>query len=117
MKWDDIIKNFIIYKFKDKCKLKIEGKKIIVTPGMINVGMMEIDANLEFGNNIAKVCDYVILIKNESSIYVYEGIISRNYNKENIIIVEDAKEASNEVFKIAKDKDIVLFESDIIIDK
>ena len=94
-----------------------EGKKIIVTPGMINLGMMELDANFEFGNNIAKVCDYVILIKNESSKYVYEGIISQNYNKDNIIIVEDAKQASKEVFKIAKEKDIVLFESDIIIDK
>ncbi|WP_313756992.1 UDP-N-acetylmuramoyl-tripeptide--D-alanyl-D-alanine ligase [Tissierella sp.] len=39
-----------------------EGRKIIVTPGMVELGSMEEEANKELGISIGKVCDYVILI-------------------------------------------------------
>ena len=33
------------------------GKKIIVTPGMIELGSEQYELNLEFGKQIADVCD------------------------------------------------------------
>ena len=39
-----------------------EGRKIIVTPGMVELGAREEEANRELGTNIGKVCDYAILV-------------------------------------------------------
>ena len=90
-----------------------EGKKIIVTPGMIELGEMEVPANREFGVNIGKVCDYVILVGKKRTEHIYEGLMETNFNKENIFVVNNLEEATAQIGKIAKAKDVVLFENDL----
>lgn len=90
-----------------------EGKKIIVTPGMVELGEMEEEANREFGNNIGKVCDYVILIGQERTKPIYEGLMEVNYNESNIFVVNNLDEASVHIGRLAKPKDVVLFENDL----
>ena len=51
----------------DMLKL-MPGKRVIVTPGMIELGSREYELNLELGRQIAKVCDEVILVNGEGSI-------------------------------------------------
>ena len=38
------------------------GRRILVTPGMVELGTSEDEHNQEFGAHAAKVCDYVILV-------------------------------------------------------
>lgn len=90
-----------------------EGKKIIVTPGMIELGEMEETANREFGVNIGKVCDYCILVGEKRTEPIYEGLMETNYNKDNIFVVNNLDEATAIIGKIAKPKDVVLFENDL----
>ncbi|MBC8589490.1 UDP-N-acetylmuramoyl-tripeptide--D-alanyl-D-alanine ligase [Tissierellaceae bacterium BX21] len=90
-----------------------EGKKIIVTPGMIELGEIEESANREFGVNIGKVCDYVILVGEKRTRPIYEGLMETNYNKSNIFTVNNLDEATVQIAKIAKPKDVVLFENDL----
>lgn len=90
-----------------------EGKKIIVTPGMVELGEMEEEANREFGNNIGKVCDYVILVGENRTKPIYQGLMEVNYNPQNIFIVNTLDEASNYIGRIAKAKDVILFENDL----
>ena len=90
-----------------------EGRKIIVTPGMVELGTMEEEANREFGTNIGKVCDYVILVGEKRTIPIYEGLMEINYNKEDIFVVANLDEASAQIQKLARPKDIVLFENDL----
>lgn len=90
-----------------------EGKKIIVTPGMGNLGKVEEKANREFGSSIGKVCDYVILIGKERTKTIYEGLIEVNFNPQNIFIVNDLTQASSKIDEVSKAKDIVLFENGI----
>lgn len=90
-----------------------EGKKIIVTPGMIELGEMEEAANREFGVNIGKVCDYVILVGEKRTKPIYEGIMETNYKEANIFVVNNLEEATSQIGKIAKPKDVVLFENDL----
>lgn len=90
-----------------------EGRKIIVTPGMVELGAMEEEANKEFGTQIGKVCDYVILIGEKRTFPIYEGLMEVSYNKENILIAKDLDEATIYIQKIARPKDIVLFENDL----
>lgn len=96
----------VLSQFKD-------GKKIIVTPGMIELGEMEESANREFGINIGKVCDYAILVGEKRTKPIYEGLMETNYNKDNVFTVNNLEEATAIIGKIAKPKDVVLFENDL----
>lgn len=90
-----------------------EGNKIVITPGMIELGDMEESANREFGMNMAKVCDYVILIGEKRTIPIYQGLISTGFNPSNIFTVHNLDEATLQLGKITKPKDVVLFENDL----
>src|SRR5699024_10937414 len=89
------------------------GRKIIVTPGMVELGAMEKEANNEFGVNIGKVCDYVILIGEKRTVPIYEGLMEAGYNEDNIFVVNNLDQATLQIGKIAKPKDVVLFENDL----
>lgn len=96
----------VISQFKD-------GRKIIVTPGMIELGAMEEDANREFGNNIGKVCDYAILVGEKRTKPIYDGLMEVSFNPANIFIVNNLDEATEILGKITRPKDVVLFENDL----
>lgn len=90
-----------------------EGRKIIVTPGMVELGEREEEANKEFGINIGKVCDFVILVGDKRTKPIYDGLMEMGYNKDNIFVVNSLDEATSRIQKIAKPKDVVLFENDL----
>ncbi|MCR3956002.1 MAG: UDP-N-acetylmuramoyl-tripeptide--D-alanyl-D-alanine ligase [Gudongella sp.] len=90
-----------------------EGRKIIVTPGMIELGEMEESANHEFGVNIGKVCDYVILVGEQRTRPIYKGLMDTSFNPANIFVVNNLQEATEEIGKITKPRDVVLFENDL----
>ena len=63
-----------------------EGRKIIVTPGMVELGAMEEEANREFGINIGKVCDYAILVGEKRTRPIYEGLMEVNLIKKTFLL-------------------------------
>lgn len=90
----------------------MNGIKIIVTPGMIELGNMENEENKNFGKYMSKIVDYVILIGKKMTKTIYEGLIEENYRKENIFILNDIQDA----FKIINGiigKKYVLLENDL----
>ena len=90
-----------------------EGRKIIVTPGMVELGEREEEANKEFGISIGKVCDFVILVGKKRTKPIYDGLMEMGYNKDNIFVVNSLDEATSRIQNIAKPKDVVLFENDL----
>ena len=91
------------------------GDKVVVTPGMIELGDKEADYNKEFGKQIAKSrADYVILVGKKQSKDIYEGLIEENYDQEKIIILNDVKEAYRIINSLKGKNDIyALFENDL----
>ncbi len=96
----------VLSEFKD-------SRKIIVTPGMVGLGAMEDESNIEFGENIGKECDYAILIGKERTKSIYEGLINSNFNEANILIAENSEQAIDYINKLAKENDVILFENDL----
>lgn len=90
-----------------------EGNKIIVTPGMVELGEQEEKANKDFGKSIAKTCDFAILVGQNRTKPIYEGLIDAGFSKEKIYLVNRLDEATQHIQKIAKPKDVVLFENDL----
>ncbi len=94
-------------------KLFKGGKKIIVTPGLVELGNKENEENYNFGKNLAKVADYVIIVNNTNYEQIYNGLISENFNTNNIIAVSSIIEAKLKIKEIARKNDIILFENDL----
>lgn len=101
------------------CKMALEvlnmmpGKHVIVTPGMIEVGVKEYEVNKEFGRQIADNTDEVILIGEEKTKPIYEGLIEKNYPKDKIHILNDVMDAFPLMLKLKESSTYVLLENDL----
>ncbi len=92
----------------------MNGIKIVVTPGMIELKDKEHYYNKEFGKQIAKVADYVILIGEKRTLPIYEGLKEENYPEEKIIIYNNVKQSYEFINKLKVKNDIyALYENDL----
>lgn len=91
----------------------MDGKKIIVTPGMIELGDKQYEYNMEFGRQIAKVCDEVILIGEEQTKPILDGLRKEKYNEDKIHILNDVKEAFPLMRKLSGKVTYALLENDL----
>jgi UDP-N-acetylmuramoyl-tripeptide--D-alanyl-D-alanine ligase len=89
------------------------GKKIIVTPGMTELGEMEYELNKTFGNHIAQICDEVVLVGKTQTKPIQDGLMESKYNKKNIHILNDVKEAFVLIQKLKEGETYVLLENDL----
>src|SRR5665648_989185 len=90
-----------------------KNKKIIVTPGMVELGEIEYEENKKFGVKIGKTCDYAVLVGPIRTKAINEGIVESGFNSENIFIVNSLKESEEILKKLLKTGDVVLFENDL----
>ena len=89
------------------------GKKIIVTPGMIEMGSEEYEINKTFGKQLADACDEVILIGEKQTKPIYDGLIEKKYPKNKIHILDDVKLAFPLFNRLAEKETYVLLENDL----
>lgn len=89
------------------------GKHIVVTPGMIEIGKKEDACNREFGQEIAQVCDEVILIGKEKTKAIYEGILEKGFDSSNIRVYNDVMDAFAYLKEINGEETYVLLENDL----
>ncbi len=93
---------------------EFEGTKIIVTPGLIELGGDEEKYNFEFGEYMCDTCDYIFLVNSTISKYVLNGINSKKYNKDKIFMVNSPQEAITQITSFGlNDKVTVLLENDL----
>lgn len=92
----------------------MNGDKVVVTPGMVELGDSEEELNKEFGKQIASVADKVILIGKNRTKPIYEGLLEKGYNEKNIYILNDVREAYTILNTLKNKKDLyALFENDL----
>lgn len=91
-----------------------QGKKIIVTPGMIELGSVQFEENRKFGENIAKVCDFAVLVGKKQAEPINKGLLDAGFPAEKIYIANDLTDAANKAFSLFPDEEkVVLFENDL----
>jgi UDP-N-acetylmuramoyl-tripeptide--D-alanyl-D-alanine ligase len=91
------------------------GVKILITPGMIELGSKQYEYNYEFGVYATKVCDYIILVGKAQTKPIQEGIVSTSYDKNKLVIVDTIQQAMKEVENIETNnvQKIILLEKDL----
>lgn len=94
----------------------MDGDKVVVTPGMIELGEKEEEYNREFGKQIATIskANYVILVGKKKTKPIYEGLLLNGFKEENVILTNDVKEAYTIINGLKGKKDLyALFENDL----
>ena len=92
-----------------------DGVKILVTPGMIELGEKQDECNRIFGTQASKVCDYVVLVGEKQTKSIYQGLLDANYSTTKIIVANNLKDALKAVENIKTNnlQKIVLLENDL----
>ncbi len=94
-------------------KLFKTGNKIVITPGLVDLGNKEKEENIKFGNNLADVANYVIIVNKTNQESIKQGLLEKNFPEENIFCVGTIIEAKLKLKEIVKEGDTVLFENDL----
>ncbi len=89
------------------------GKKIVVTPGMIELGNRQYAFNFQWGEQIADVCDEVILIGKKQTKPILEGLKKKQYPSVSIHILQDVKSAFSLLEELKEEATYVLLENDL----
>lgn len=88
-------------------------KRVIVTPGMVELGEQEAEMNREFGAAMADCCDTAILVGKKRSEAIAAGLKDNGFPQESILVAASLDEAANMMRKITGAGDTVLFENDL----
>ena len=89
------------------------GKRIIITPGMVELGDREFDLNYELGRRLTAACDYIILVGKKHSLPLQEGVAAENWPEDKLYVAADLKDARARMNQILAAGDVVLFENDL----
>ena len=96
----------VLSMFKDR-------RKIVITPGLVELGNLERLANFNFGKDIAKVADLVVIVNKTHYLAIREGLIEGGFSESNIFEAETFETAQAILKDIVCAKDIILWENDL----
>ena len=89
------------------------GKRIVITPGMIELGDKQAEYNRKFGEHIARTCDVAIIVGQYNRDAILSGIESGGMPGENVHAVDTFNEAQALLQGMAVSGDTVLYENDL----
>ena len=89
------------------------GRRIIITPGMVELGDQEATFNRTFGEEMAHSADICVLVGPRHTAPIREGLINKGFPEDSIYTVRSLQEAADILGKIEQSGDTVLFENDL----
>ncbi len=92
---------------------EFSGRKIIVTPGIVELGEKEEEENFRFGEEIASAFDVAVIVGSPVSEHIKNGLEKAGFSSENIYAANSLSEAKDVLVKIKAEGDVVLFENDL----
>ncbi len=88
-------------------------RKILVTPGIVDIGDSHDTINFEFGRTAAKYCDDVLLINERRTASLRNGLLAGKMAKLSITTFDTLAGARKFLDELADEKTVVLFENDL----
>lgn len=88
-------------------------QKVIITPGLVELGEKEYECNKALGAAAANVCDKIIFVGQKRSEPLVAGVSETAFNTENMYIAASFKEAMDIYSGFADENTVVLLENDL----
>ena len=92
---------------------QFSGKKFVVSPGMVELGKEQFQANFEAGKMIARVADVFVLMNETNKEALLRGALSGGMAKERIYFAKTRAEQKILLKNLLEKGDVVLFENDL----
>lgn len=91
-----------------------DGIRILITPGMVELGKEQDSYNYDFGKYSAKCCDYILLVGKKNTKAIYNGAIDAGFISENCLVFDTLQEALAYAYKIkGSNHKYILLENDL----
>ena len=89
------------------------GRRVIVTPGMVELGAEEDQYNREFGRAMAEAVDVAVLVGKRHTAPIREGLLEQGFPEDSIYSVASLDEAISTVNGLLRPGDVVMYENDL----
>ena len=91
-----------------------EGTKILITPGMIELGDKQFECNKEFGKQATEVCDYIVLVGKDQTKPLKEGIEESKFDMNKLFVADTFNDGIKWISELKCNKEkFVLIENDL----
>lgn len=91
-----------------------DGIRILVTPGMVELGDKEEEYNYKFGGYAAGCCDYILLVGRKHTAPVREGALSNGFPEEKCMVYDRLEDALAYAYAIkGQGHKYILLENDL----
>lgn len=91
-----------------------EDLRILMTPGMVELGEKQYEENKEVGVYAAHKCDYAVLVGKEQTRPIQDGLLEAGFSRNKMIVVDTLQEAFQMVNAIPGEKPkVILIENDL----
>lgn len=91
-----------------------DGIRILITPGMVELGKEEDSYNYKFGTYAAKCCDYILLVGREHVRPIREGALKNGFDERKCLVYDGLKDALAYAYSIKGDgHKYILLENDL----
>ena len=88
-------------------------KRIIVTPGLVELGEKEEECNRRLGEEAAKNADIIIFVGKKRSRPLIEGVKKTDFDQSNLYVAESFKDATQIFMPMCDKNTVVMFENDL----
>lgn len=88
------------------------GKKMCITPGIVEGGNLQVRLNFEIGTQLAKVCDWVCIVGPNADA-IEKGLLSESFHKESIFRASTPENAVKMLAPYFSHGDVLLFLNDV----
>ncbi len=94
---------------------RFDACRILVTPGMVELGEAMEQCNEQFGAQAASVCDFCVLVGEKQAVPIRRGLLREQFPEERILVVRTVQEAiaAARAFRSDKPKKVILLENDL----
>ena len=88
-------------------------KRILITPGIVELGNKATEINQELGRNAADSSDFIILVGAQQAIPIYNGIKEKGYPESQVYIAQNLQDGLSKMNSILTKDSVVLLENDL----
>lgn len=89
------------------------NKKIIITPGLVDLAYMADETHYQFGSLMKEKVDIVILVGESQTSMIYNGLIENGFSEEHIYVVNSMAEGLSKSLEVSEVNDTILIENDL----
>ncbi len=89
------------------------GRRVLITPGMVELGTLQDEENERLGKAAAKYCTDIILVGIEQTKPIAEGVQSTDFDTSRLLTMETVQEAIEWYQQTLKSGDAILFLNDL----